>query len=106
VAQSVQGLAQTDCGGGLAFAGWCRIDRRHQDESAIRPIGQPFIQGVIKLGLVTAVQVQLIFGDAQVTGNVQDWAHHFLARNFDIRQHLFPPCSRNSNFPLSAQYFG
>ena len=84
LADPVQAVAQADAGGGLAFAGRRGRDGRDQDQLAGRLVLQPAIQVQRDLGLVLAVVLQVVVGDAQLGGDLLDRQHLRAAGDFNV----------------------
>ena len=68
-AKTVHGVAQAHRGRRLAFAGWCRTDRRHQDQLAVGTVFQAPNEIERQLGLVMSVGHQMLSRDAILLAN-------------------------------------
>ena len=71
-ADAVEPLGQPDRGGGLALAERRRRDGRDDDLPAVRPVGQTIEDLEADLGLVAAVQLDLVGQEPQLGGDVGD----------------------------------
>src|SRR5262249_45456277 len=81
----VERIGQANRGGGLAFAGWRRRDRRHQDQFAVLPALQRLNVVHRHLGFVVAIGFEVFRGDAEFFfSNVEDWPLFRGLRNFDV----------------------
>ena len=99
LAQPVQRVAQTHGRGGLSLAGGRRIDRRDQHQFSGGITGQAVAKTQRNLGLVPAVDLQLIFGYAQLSTDLADMKQIGLPRDFDIRQYPLLVASIPFSFP-------
>ena len=66
------GLAQARRGGGLPLTGGSGIDGRYQHQLAVGLVLQALEQGLVQLGLVAAVELQLLLFDAQFFRDLDD----------------------------------
>ena len=80
----VQRVAEAHGGGGLALARGGRADGGHQDELAVFLLGQAVDVFERHLGLVMTIRHEMLFGDAQLLGNLGDALHLRGLRDFDI----------------------
>ena len=84
---AVQGICQSHAGGSLALP--CRggVDGGHQHQLAILPVLYllPDLRG--ELGLVLAVQLQIVLRQSQFCGNLLDRLHLGFLCNFHIGFH-------------------
>ena len=88
LADPVQRVAETHRGGRLAFSRRCRADRRHQDQFAIRPVGETvdIVQRYFRL--VPAIGLKVLVADAEFfPRHIADLAHMGLLSDFDVRRH-------------------
>ena len=88
-ADLVEAVTKTDSGRRLAFTSRRRVDRRHQDQVAVRAAfkGLDEIRG--NLGLVMAKREQMLGLDTQLRANFLDGLLVCLTGNFDIGHLLF-----------------
>ena len=84
LAQHAQPLRQADGGRGLALAQRRRRDGRHVDVLALRPVGELRQHVQVDLGLVLAVQVQVVGAESQRRRNVEDRLQLRSLRNLQI----------------------
>ena len=66
LAQMIERVAQTDRGGGLAFASRCQVDGSDEDQFAVGLVLERFNEVERQLGLVMAVRHQMVVADAQL----------------------------------------
>ena len=83
LAQTREGVGETDGRGGLALTRRRGVDGGHEDELGLaRHIAQRMD---IDLRLVLAVVIELIFGKTDLLGNLGDMPHLRFLRDLDIR---------------------
>ena len=87
LADAVERVAEADRGGGLAFAGGRRADRRDQDQLAVGPVGQRIDVAERHLGLVVAVGHEVLLGDAELRRDLGDAQHLRFLGNLDVTGH-------------------
>ena len=95
LADVVEALAQPDGRGRLALAQGRRRDGRHDHVLAARPLRLEALDGGERdLGLGRAVQLQLVVGDAQFAGDVDDRARRDGAGDVQVGReaHRTPRC--------------
>ena len=88
LAEVVQGIAQAYRRRRLALAGRGGRHRRHQDELAVRPVGEAreIVERDLRLGMTIGLERSL--GDTQlVQGDLGDAFELCLLRDFDVRRH-------------------
>ena len=84
LAQHAQPLRQADGGRGLALAQRRRRDGRHVDVLALRPVGELLQHIQVDLGLVLAVQVQVVGAESQRRRDVEDRLQFRGLRNLQV----------------------
>ena len=84
-ADLVQAVTQSHRRRRLAFAGRCRVDRRHQNELAILLGGQTINVFQFHLGLGVAIGNEISRRNTQLRPNLHDRLHLGFAGNFNIR---------------------
>src|SRR5262249_6801749 len=85
LADVIERVGQADRGGGLAFAGRRRRDRRYQDQLAVRPALQRLDVIHRYLGLVVAVGLEVLRRDAEAFArDVEDRPLARSLRDFDV----------------------
>ena len=95
LAQLGHGLSQTDGRGGLALARRGRVDRGDEHQLAVRAILHALPRRSGDLGLVAAVQLELLLLQAGLGRDRGDRLHPAALGNFDIGHHIFlPPANR------------
>lgn len=90
LAQALQPVAEADRRRGLALAGGRRADRGHEDELAVRLLGEIGDSAGIDLGDVLAIGVQRRIGDAGRLGDRADRLKRRRAGDLDIGRHAVP----------------
>ena len=86
-ADAVEGIAQTNREGSLAFAGRRGADGGDQHQSAVLPFGLAVEPVQRDLGLVVAVRLQGVIGDAGPGGDVTDALQAGVLSDLDIGRH-------------------
>ena len=86
-ADAVEGIAQTDREGGLALAGRRGADGGDQHQSAVLPFGLAVEPVQRDLGLVVAVRLQGVIGDAGPGGNMADALQAGVLSDLDVGGH-------------------
>ena len=89
LADLVQGIAQSDRGRGLAFAGGRRAQRRHQNQLAVGLVLQAVdvIEG--DLGLVVPVVLNAGRRDAEPGGDLGDWLQGCALGDLYVGTHVY-----------------
>ena len=96
--QHTQALGQTDRRRGLALAQRRRRDGGDVDVLALRPVGEFFQDIQVDLGLVLAVQVQVVGAESQRRRNVEDRLQLRSLRNLQIAGDGVQTLHCSSNF--------
>jgi hypothetical protein len=86
-ADPVQPVAEADRRGRLAFAGWRRVDRRHQDQLAVLTARQRSNEVGADLCLVVPIGCQRPEGNVELGADLADRLLLRRAGNFDIGFH-------------------
>ena len=84
-AQGIHCIGQAHAGGGFALARGGGADGRYQNQLALL-VGL-LKQAMVDLGLVLAVQADLILGETQLFGNLGDGLHLGSLGDFDVTLH-------------------
>src|SRR5699024_7356861 len=77
-------LAEADGRGGLALARGGGVDGGHEHQLAVFPAAQLFPYVCGQLGLIFAVELEVVRVQADVRGDINDWAHLAALGDFDI----------------------
>ena len=83
-----KGLSKTDACCRLPFPGRRRVDGRHQDQLSIFPLADALYILIRYFRLVSAVELQLIFGDPQLFCDLGYVLHNRFLCDFNICLHL------------------
>jgi hypothetical protein len=84
LANGVEAVAETNRGGGLAFTGRRRVDRRHQDQVAILVGLDRFDEVCRDLCLGMTIRNEIAFLDTNLCSDLLDRLHVRLAGDFDV----------------------
>jgi hypothetical protein len=87
IAQHAQALGQAQGRGGLALAQRRRRDGRHVDVLALRPVRKLLKHIQVDLGLVLAVQVQVVHRQADRLRHLNDGAQLDRLRDLQVTRH-------------------
>ena len=102
LAEAVERICHTDADRGLSFSGRCRIDCRHQNQSAVLPVLNALQVILGQLGFVAAVLLILLFRNSQLCRDLTNGQKLSAVCNFNIRSHFVSSCKTVSNLPFPA----